>query len=320
MKRSYLKKTKKKIKKYVGLLAIALSFRYGRSAINLPENDSPVGVIESEFKNEFNFSNSGNSNTEGTHIRVKTGSGIIFSTPSLRGGDLPESNSPRPISEKSGPYARGVQKARTNGQKTTGSKSTILVEGLTPQQVYSKYHSAQQPLSCRPKVSLSSTPFNNDQGQPPPEDSQSGHISQFRGGPSPFTEFDYTNPNHTRENVDFSNQSRLSHSYDGHARECFNIMGNRNKQTLGRFENEVRTYIESPETERIFGSYRYEFPAYHYKKPDQDLIVTVNAITNEYVSCRNATNFQLEKFEIDGNLGYDSRPSMQLRLRTPPTS
>ena len=73
--------------------------------------------------------------------------------------------------------------------------------------------------------------------------------------------------------------------------------------------------IESPETERINGSYRYETPAYHYKKPDEDLIVTVNATTNKYISVRNATDFQLEKLEIDGNLGYDSRPPMSLTLR-----
>jgi hypothetical protein len=48
---------------------------------------------------------------------------------------------------------------------------------------------------------------------------------------------------------------------------------------------------------------------------NQILIVTVNATNNEYISARNATDFQLEKLEIDGNLGYDSRPSMSLTLR-----
>ena len=79
----------------------------------------------------------------------------------------------------------------------------------------------------------------------------------------------------------------------------------------------IRYYLESAETERINGSYSYETPAYHYKKPDEDLIVTVNATNNEYISVRNATDFQLEKLEIDGNLGYDSRPSMSLKLRGP---
>lgn len=91
----------------------------------------------------------------------------------------------------------------------------------------------------------------------------------------------------------------------------------RNKQTLQKFKKTVQDYIKSPETERINGSYRYETPAYHYKKPGKDLIVTVNATNNEYISVRNATDFQLENLAIDGNLGYDSRPSMELRLRGP---
>ena len=70
-----------------------------------------------------------------------------------------------------------------------------------------------------------------------------------------------------------------------------------------------------PETERINGSYRYELPTYHSKKPDEDLVVTVNAITNKYISVRNETDFQLQKLAIDGNLDYDSRPSMSLTLR-----
>ena len=109
----------------------------------------------------------------------------------------------------------------------------------------------------------------------------------------------------------------MSHSYDGHAKNCFGIQENRNKQSLQKFEKVVRDYIESTETEKTNVSYRYETPTYHYKKPNEDLIITVNATNNEFISVRNATDFQLEKFEIDGNLGYDSRPSMQLRLRGP---
>ena len=97
----------------------------------------------------------------------------------------------------------------------------------------------------------------------------------------------------------------MNHSYDGHAETCFSIQENRNKENLQKFEKNVRDYRESPEMERIDGSYRYETPAYHYNKPDEDLVVTVNATNNEYISVKNATDFQLEKSEIDGNLGYD---------------
>jgi hypothetical protein len=51
------------------------------------------------------------------------------------------------------------------------------------------------------------------------------------------------------------------------------------------------------------------------QKPGEDLIITVDATNNEYISVRNATDFQLEKVDIDGNLGYDSRPSMSVTLR-----
>jgi hypothetical protein len=90
---------------------------------------------------------------------------------------------------------------------------------------------------------------------------------------------------------------------------------NRNKPNQQIFQDKIQNYIQSPETVRIDGSYRYETPAYHYKKPKEDLIVTVNATNNEYISVRNATKPQLEKVKIDGNLGYDSRPSMSVTLR-----
>ena len=92
---------------------------------------------------------------------------------------------------------------------------------------------------------------------------------------------------------------------------------NRNKETLKKFEKSVRDYIESPETNRIEGCYRYETPAYHYKKPGENLVVTVNATTNEYISIRNATIYPLDNLELDGNLGYDLRPRMVLKLREP---
>ena len=57
------------------------------------------------------------------------------------------------------------------------------------------------------------------------------------------------------------------------------------------------------------------------KKPNENLVVTVDARTNECISVRNATAFQLEKMKEneDGNLGLDSRPPMSviLRLRGP---
>lgn len=129
----------------------------------------------------------------------------------------------------------------------------------------------------------------------------------------PFKDFDYGNENHTRENVDFSKKSRMSHSFDRHAKDCFGIKENRNKQSTQKFLTSLQEYIQSPETEKINGSFRYETAAYHYKKPDEDLIVTVNATTNEYISVRNASSTQLENIAFDGNLGM----AMELKLRGP---
>jgi len=216
---------------------------------------------------------------------------------------------------KSGPGPRAKAAARRN-VKNSGSFLIPGANGFVQQRTYCRYHE-NAPLSCKPRVKVSNSPFQGDGNNPPPEDGSEFDFSQYKGGSSPFKNFDYDNENHTRENVAFSNQRRMNHSYDGHAEKCFGMQENRNKQSLQNLKKKIRDYVESAETERIYGSYRYETPAYHYKKPDEDLIVTVNATNNEYISVRNATDFQSEKLEIDGNLGYDSRPSMSLKLRDP---
>ena len=119
------------------------------------------------------------------------------------------------------------------------------------------------------------------------------------------------------KNVNFKNQRRKNRSYNGHVKQCFNIKENRNKETLKKFEDTIRNYIESSETMKINGSYRQEIPAYRFKKPKENLIITVNATNSEFVSVRNATKFQLKQFEINNNLGFDTRPSMELKLRGP---
>lgn len=90
---------------------------------------------------------------------------------------------------------------------------------------------------------------------------------------------------------------------------------NRNKQSKQEFIKRTQAHIQSPDTKKINGSYRYADPAYHYIK--DDLVVTVNATDNEFISVRNATKSQLENLQMDGNLGLDTRPVMVLRLRGP---
>jgi hypothetical protein len=269
-----------------------------------------VTQVKTEAKDSYNS------------IRVKSGSGVVIEMKNqhnqktsealklaleVRSGDL----------GKAGPGARAKADAKSHFKAKGSGSSSIFVNGFVPQSTYCHYHK-NAPLSCKTRVKLSDNQF-----QPQDDGSEIYHQNgnskfdpkDYKGGPPPFENFDYDNSNHTRKNVDFSNKRRMNHSYDGHAKKCFDMTENRNKPNQQRFQDKVQNYIQSPETERIDGSYRYETPAYHYKKPNEDLIITVNATNNEYISVRNATEFQLEKVKIDGNLGYDSRPSMSLTLR-----
>lgn len=218
---------------------------------------------------------------------------------------------------KTGPGARARADAAKAGKVSSGSALIPGANGFVPKQ--SNYHHSHKktPLSCKSSVKFRDDAFqdNADNNSPPPEGGNFD-ASQYKSGPSPFRDqFNYSNPKHTRQNTRFSNKRRMSHSYDGHAEICFGMKQNRNNESLERFEKNIRDYIESPETEKISASYRYETPAYHYMQPGLDLVVTVNATDNEYISVRNATDFQLEKLEMDGNLAYDSRPSLSLTLK-----
>ena len=130
-----------------------------------------------------------------------------------------------------------------------------------------------------------------------------------------FNKFDYDNPNYTRENTDFSSQKRMNHAYDRHAEKCFGMKENRNKENLKEFGGKARSFIESPETEKINGSYRYETPAYFYKEKDGNLVAIVNATDNSFITVVNATESQLKSIQEYQNFGLDTRPSMQLTLR-----
>ena len=88
--------------------------------------------------------------------------------------------------------------------------------------------------------------------------------SDYKGGPSPFVDkLDYNNSKQSSQNVDFSNQNRMNHSYDGHAEQCFGMPENLNKTSLQRFQGKIENFIQSPYTIKINGSYRYETPAYN---------------------------------------------------------
>lgn len=160
------------------------------------------------------------------------------------------------------------------------------------------------------------SPFYGDGNNPPPEGGNQDS-SYYKGGPSPFKDFDYSNNDYTRQNVCFDDEKTMSHLYDRHARDCFGIQEPRNKESLERFKGKLRNYVESLKTDRINGSFRYEIPAFNFWDDSTDLVVTVDATTNKCVGLRNATDFQLDNLEKDGNIGFDSRPLMVLKLRGP---
>lgn len=218
---------------------------------------------------------------------------------------------------KFGPGARAKAGARRNA-KGSGSFMISGAYGFVPQGTYCRGND-NAPLSCKPRVKVSDSPFPDDgDNNPPPPENGNFDLSQYKGGPNPFLDkFDYDNPNHTPENTDFNNQKRMNHAYDRHAEKCFGMKENRNKENLKKFEGKARSFIESPETEKIKGSYRYETPTYFYKEKDGNLVVIVNATDNSFITLVNATESQLDSMKEDHKFGLDTRPSMQLRLRGP---
>lgn len=313
-----IKNNRNRIKKAIAAGTLAVGLRY--CTINLiPASQNSTQQVEVEKIQDIIQEDELVINKSGKVIEIN--SGILIgkqpisesskSTLQVRNGDL----------DKIGPGARAKADARRNAKnRRSGSAGIPAADGFVPSRTYCRYHD-NAPLSCKPAVKAIDGPFKGDDNLPPPDPDSSDAVknaSAYKGGPSPFiNDFNYNNPNHTRESIGFNDPDRLNHSYDGHAKDCFNITKNRNKASLAEFKQSLNDYIQAPETERINGSYRYETPTYHYKKPDEDLVVTVNATNNEYISVRNATEFQLEKMEIDGNLGLDHRPVMSLHLKGP---
>jgi len=324
-----IRNNKTRIKKAVGIGTMALGFRFG--SINLsPTNLTSNSTQQIERVDTFVEENTqmkvdgkvqeGLSHKSSSHL-IKTGSGVLIGNKRISEGSKSALGIRSGELGKSGPGPRAKADARRSAKAGKYSSGSTIIPGadaLVPQNIYCRYHQ-NAPLSCKPRVKLADDPFPGDGGnnQPPPENGNFDS-SQYKGGPNPFLDkFDYDNPNqnHTRENTDFSSQKRMNHAYDRHAEKCFGMKENRNKETLKEFEGKTRSFIESPETEKINGSYRYETPAYFYKEKDGNLVAIVNATDNSFITIVNATESQLESIKEDHNFGLDTRPSMQLQLR-----
>jgi hypothetical protein len=214
-------------KKLVGLGCLRWSLKFGDMN---PNPDHYLLTLVNSRQETQSLLETNNQNIENNCTRVKTGSGTVIKIRTLvqssealksaletRCGDL----------GKSGPGARAKADARKNS-KAKGLGRTIIsgVNGFLPQNPYCQYHKSDSPLSCKSSVKVSNSPFQGDGNNSPPEDGQFD-MSQYKGGPNPFIDkFDYDNPNNTRENVGCSSQKPMNHTYDRHAKKCFDIQDN----------------------------------------------------------------------------------------------
>lgn len=153
-------------------------------------------------------------------------------------------------------------KARGAAARNHGKSSGLFVEGFTPPNPYGHQHR----YPTRVPVKVEPNPFQpgNGGGNNNNYGGNGSNFSDFKGGPSPYKDkFNYDNSNHTRDNVKFTDR-RVDHAYDRHAKKCYGMEGNRNKQNQQEFVKRNQNHIQSPETKKINGSYRYADPAYHY--------------------------------------------------------
>jgi hypothetical protein len=329
-------------KKAIGLGAAAWAFKFGAMNSDPPPTRVDSGQYTQRLEAQYLYQKTETvdddeqSLTESqsvNSIRFKTGSGAVVDirnqqnqkngkTPmeinvssvepsealksalEVRSGDL----------GKSGPGPRAKADARLNSNTIS---SSIFVDCFVPQKTYCQHHKSDPPLSCKSIVKVSDNPFQDDgnNNNPPPEDGQFD-ASQYKGGPSPFKEYEYGDPATVAQNIGFNQPKRLNKSYDKHAEDCFGITGNRNKENLEIFKGDIQNLAQSAD-EVYKGSYRYKDSAYIFlKEIDEKMTaVIVNPTDGEYITSINPTDGQMEDIESNGNIGLDTRPSMQLTLR-----
>lgn len=292
-------KKRKLLRKSIGLVITASILRY--SAINSnginrvsPQVDYSQNI--QPLKASYLDKNIDNDSQSVDLIKLKTGSGTVLvvgkhqnqtseaskSALGIQGGDL----------GKSGPGPRAKAHARRNaqaGKHYSGSSLIPGANGFVPQHTYPS-------LSCKPRVKLAYDPFqgDGDNNQPPPENGNFD-ASKYKGGPSPFEEYEYKDPAVVAQNIGFNQPNRLNKSYDKHAEDCFGIVENRNKENLDIFKGDIKDLAQSAD-EVYKGSYRYEDPAYIFlKEIDQKMTaVIVNATDEEYITSINPTSGQME--------------------------
>ena len=314
-------KKRKLFKDLVGTSVIGLSFKYGRIHYSNESSSFFVdyGRSNQQFERQQNpyqqyttVNNDHQSSIEDQAAQYQSQiSEPLKSALEVRSGDLGKVSSP-------GARAKSRAKANANqsGSSILPGASAFGTPG-TPQHTYCTYHK-NTPLSCKPRIKTDPFPGDGGNGNNPPPENGQTDLSQYKGGPSPFKNYNYKNPSSVAKKIGFNQPKRLNKSYDKHAEKCFGMQENRNNQSLGTFKNNVRDLATSADSV-IKGSYRYADPAYIYLKEINGKMTAliVNATDYEYITIINPTINQLTDLEINNNLGLDTRPTMELRLRGP---
>ena len=132
-------------------------------------------------------------------------------------------------------------------------KYIVGVPGVDGYMLKRKYSYGYKKLPYKSSIKIKNDTFNfgNDNNNQPPNEALS-YIdkSKINDDSNLYANYKYTK-NFTRENTRFDDQKKMNHAYDKNAKKCFGFTQNGNKKKLQGFFERIRSFIESPNIERI---------------------------------------------------------------------
>ena len=168
------------IQKAIGLAVTAWTFRFGAISSDPLPPDVSDGPYNQRLEEYSSYKKTEPDDESINPIQVKTGSGAVIeiqnqqnqpfealkSALEIRSGDLGKGSSPG---------SRAKADARRNAQAGKFSSGSTIIpgaDGFVPQNTFCRYHENAL-LSCKLKVKVSDSPFQDNGGdnQPPPESS-----------------------------------------------------------------------------------------------------------------------------------------------------
>ena len=197
-----IRNNKTRIKNVVSISTMSLGFKYGSinsSLTNLPSNSTQqIERVHTFVEEHTQMKVDGKvqeslSHKSSSHL-IKMGSGVLIGNKRISEGSKSALGIRNGELGKSGPGLRAKADARRNAKAGKySSRSTIIpgADALVPQNTYCRYHQ-NAPLSCKPRVKFADGPFQGDgyNNQPPPANGNFD-ASKYKGGPSPFKEYEY---------------------------------------------------------------------------------------------------------------------------------